>query len=119
MALLTNEDGRAAQQISEILRRAGQPVPDELLERLSSGEMRFPAPRDPLSPPRDRDRDLLRLRDAGELATAAWLTNFRVESPLKEELLVAPAGLRLRSGSVRSEEAMRELGVCLTAPSCS
>mmetsp|Transcript_152114 Transcript_152114/g.268563 ORF Transcript_152114/g.268563 Transcript_152114/m.268563 type:complete len:919 (+) Transcript_152114:129-2885(+) len=46
VTLLTNEDGTAARFISEVLKRMSLPVPQELEQRLASGEMRTGGGRD-------------------------------------------------------------------------
>merc|ERR1719310_2629449 len=44
VTFLTNEDGSAARNISDLMRRNGVSVPEELQRRLSSGEMRMGGP---------------------------------------------------------------------------
>lgn len=44
VSLITQEDGRAALTIAEVMDRTGLPVPDDLAMRLASGELRVPEP---------------------------------------------------------------------------
>jgi len=44
VSLITEEDGRAALTIAEVMDRTGLPVPDDLAMRLASGELRVPEP---------------------------------------------------------------------------
>ncbi|CAE8740409.1 unnamed protein product [Polarella glacialis] len=58
VSLLTDDDGGAARNIMEVMKRSGKEVPTALEERLESGKMRFPVDRGP----RDKDREKARRR---------------------------------------------------------